>query len=146
MASPALVPDPSCLHLLSLEADQQTITIVVVTRATEAPCPRCHRSSTRVHSRYTRRVADLPWATCAVQVRLYVRRFFCENRACSRAIFTERLPTVVEPYGRKTRRLVELLSSLAFALGGEAGQRMSRQVGCSTSGDALLHQIPPRPA
>ena len=44
MASPALVPDPSCLHLLSLEADQQTITIVVVTRATEALCPRCHRS------------------------------------------------------------------------------------------------------
>jgi hypothetical protein len=59
MASPALVPDPACLRLLRLEADQQTIIVVVVTRATEAPCPLCHHPNSRVHSRYTRRVADL---------------------------------------------------------------------------------------
>jgi|SRR5215472_262770 len=146
MASPALVPDPACLHLLRLEAKGQTILMEVVTRAPEARCPLCQHLSERVHSRYQRRVADLPWANLAVQVRLHARRFFCDNRACARRIFTERLPTVVVPYGRKTLRLVELLTAMGFALGGEAGQRMSQQVGCSTSGDALLHQIRATPS
>jgi transposase len=53
---------------------------------------------------------------------------------------------VVVPYGRKTIRLVELLTAIGVALGGEAGQRMSHQVGCSTSGDALLHQIRATPS
>jgi transposase len=146
MASPALVPDPACLHLLRLEAKGQTILMEVVTRATEACCPLCQRPSERVHSRYQRWVADLPWANLAVQVRLHVRRFFCDNPACARIIFTERLPTVVVPYGRKTIRLVDLVTAIGFALGGEAGKRMSQQVGCSTSGDALLHQIRATPS
>ena len=87
MASPALVPDPACLHLLRLEAKGQTILMEVATRATEARCPLCQRPSERVHSRYRRWVADLPWANLAVQVCLHVRRFFCDNRACARAIF-----------------------------------------------------------
>jgi transposase len=86
-------------------------------------------------------VADLPWANWAVQVRLHARRFFCDNRGCPRAIFTERLPTVVVPYGRKTLRLVALLTAIGFALGGEAGKRMSQQVGLSSSADTLLAQI-----
>lgn len=146
MASPALVPGPAYLHLLRLEAKGQAIVMEVVTRATEARCPLCQRPSERVHSRYRRWVADLPWATLAVQVCLHVRRFFCDNRACSRLIFTERLPTVVVPYGRKTIRLVEVLTSLAFALGGEAGQRMSQHLGLSTSADSLLHQIRATPS
>ncbi|WP_244560591.1 MULTISPECIES: transposase family protein [Azospirillum] len=27
----------------------------------QVPCPRCHAPSSRVHSRYERRLADLPW-------------------------------------------------------------------------------------
>jgi transposase len=146
MVSPPLVPDPACLHLLCLEAKGQAIQMDVITRATQALCPLCQRPSERVHSRYRRWVADLPWANLAVQVCLHVRRFFCDNPACCRRIFTERLPTVVAPYGRKTRRLVDLITALGFALGGEAGQRMSQQVGCSTSGDALLHQIRATPS
>jgi hypothetical protein len=53
---------------------------------------------------------------------------------------------VVVPYGRNTIRLVELLTAIGFALGGEAGKRMSQQVGCSTSGDALLSQIRATPS
>jgi transposase len=146
MASPALVPDPACLHLLSLEAKGQTILMDVVSCATEACCPLCQRPSERVHSRYRRWVADLPWANLAIQVCLHVRRFFCDNPACCRRIFTGRLPTVVVPYGRKTIRLVELLTALGFALGGEAGKRMSQQAGIFTSGDALLHQIRATPS
>jgi transposase len=141
MASPPLVPDPSCLRLLGLEADAQTITIRVATTAAEAACPLCRHPSTKMHSRYLRRVADLPWVGWSVQLRLYTRRFFCDNPVCSRAIFTERLPSVVAPYSRKTVRLLALLTSIGFALGGEAGKRLSQQAGLCVSADMLLLYI-----
>jgi transposase len=52
------------------------ILLEVVTHVAEVLCPLCQRPSERVHSRYRRKVADLPWANCAVEVRLHVRRFF----------------------------------------------------------------------
>src|SRR5216683_8257693 len=105
MRSPILLPDPACLHLSLLRADEQMITAVVATTAHEAICPVCHTHCERVHSRYVRVLADLPWMGCAVQLELHVRRFFCLNQECARRIFTERLPTVVAPYARRTTRL-----------------------------------------
>ena len=61
-------------------------------------------------------VADLPWAGWAVRLELHVRRFFCQNKACTRRIFTERLPGMVAPYARRTTRLTDLLTLIGFAL------------------------------
>lgn len=141
MKRPTLLPDPNCLHLLHLEADDTTIIMVVTTVTEEAACPTCGRSSARVHSRYRRTPADLPWLGCTVHLRLHVRRFFCTNPECERTIFTERLPSVVAPYARRTIRLADLLTLVGFALGGEAGQRLTRSMGAETSSDALLRQI-----
>jgi transposase len=129
MTRKTLLPDPSCLHLLHLEADTETIRIVVRTTADAVPCPQCHQCSDKVHSRYVRRPADLPWMSCAVHLELHVRRFFCSNPACQQKIFTERLPSVVAPYARHTLRLADLLTLVGFAFGGEAGQRLTRSMG-----------------
>ncbi len=104
MAKPTLLPDPTCLHLKLLDASDTAITAVVTTTSEEAECPLCHGRSARIHSRYTRAVADLPWMGCAVHLELHVRRFFCSNPECECQIFTERLPTVVAPYARRTTR------------------------------------------
>ena len=141
MTSKTLLPDPSCLHLLHLEADTETIRIVVKTTADAVACPQCHQCSDKVHSRYVRRPADLPWMSCAVQLELHVRRFFCSNPACQQQIFVERLPSVVAPYARRTARLADLLTLVGFALGGEAGQKLTRSMGAETGPDALLRQI-----
>src|SRR5712691_4486251 len=108
MAKPTLLPDPTCLHLQLLDASGTAITVVVTTIAPEAACPLCRQLSPRIHSRYVREVADLPWMGCAVHLELHVRRFFCANPECARQIFTERLPTVVAPYARRTLRLTDL--------------------------------------
>jgi transposase len=97
-----LLPDPECLRLVRLEASARLITAVVTTNAKAARCPLCQSLSEKVHSRYTRRVADLPWMGCSVRLQLFTRRFFCLNQECEQAIFTERLPTVVAPYARRT--------------------------------------------
>jgi zinc-finger of transposase IS204/IS1001/IS1096/IS1165 len=106
MAKPTLLPDPTCLHLKLLDASETVITAVVTTTSEEATCPLCHQRSTRIHSRYERAVADLPWMGCAVHLELHVRRFFCSNSECVRQIFTERVPTAVE------RRAIGMLAAI----------------------------------
>jgi transposase len=105
------------------------------------PCPVCAVFTPRVHSRYTRTLADLPWGTARVRWQLLVRKFVCTNAQCSRRIFTERLPGVVAPWARRTRRLVAWLITIGLALGGAAGVRLSRRLGCTISRQTFLRLI-----
>jgi transposase len=114
---------------------------IVATTASEALCPLCQCRSQSIHSRYVRLVADLPWAGWAVRLELHVRRFFCQNKECLRQIFTERLPSVVAPYARRTTRLTDLFTLVGFALGGEAGKRLVDGMGVETSPDTLLRLV-----
>jgi transposase len=82
---------------------------------------------------------------CAVHLQLHVRRFFCPNAECERQIFTERLPSVVEPYARRTTRLTDVFTLIGFALGGEAGKRLVAGMGLDTSPDTLLRLIRAQP-
>ncbi len=139
--SSTLLPDHASLHLVRLEADEQCILAVVATTSPEANCPLCQCRSESIHSRYIRLVADLPWAGWAVRLKLHVRRFFCQNKECIRHIFTERLPSVVAPYARRTTRLTDLFTLIGFALGGEAGKRLVDGMGLETSPDTLLRLV-----
>ena len=82
---------------------------------------------------------------CAVRLELHVRRFFCANPECERQIFTERLPTVVAPYARRTTRLTDVFILIGFALGGEAGKRLVKGMGLEASPDTLLRLIRAQP-
>ncbi len=119
--------------------DHLTVTATVVRKT--AHCPLCHRRSRRVHSHYRRRVADLPLSGTPVTLLLDVRRFFCRNPRCPRRIFAERLPTLVAAGARRSHPLHTALERVAFALGGEAGARLGRQLGMPTTPDILLRLI-----
>ena len=135
---PTLLLDPSRLRLDLLRADYSSITAVMATTPTSSPCPLCDLPSSRVHSRYVRTLADLPWHGVAVSVQLTVRRFVCETDDCTRRIFGERLAGIVAPYARRTARLGDALELIGFALGGEAGARVLRQLAMVGSPDTLL--------
>ncbi len=145
MATPTLLPDPTCLHLRLLDASETAIKAVVATTSEDAECPLCHQRSTRIHSRYVRAGADLPWMGCAVHLEVHARRFFCSNAACDRQIFTERLPSVVEPDARRPTRLTDVFTLIGFALGGEAGKRLAAGMGLSASPDTFLRIIRAQP-
>lgn len=104
MPAQPFVPDPRRLDLLSLSADSASATLHMRTCSDSAFCPQCGRRSTRVHSRYRRVVADLPWAGIPARMLLWSRRFLCETLDCPRRIFTERLPGVAAPHARRTDR------------------------------------------
>src|SRR5687768_6630072 len=118
MPRPTILPDPDVLRLDCLSIDADEIVLTVRPAAEAARCPACGGLSGRVHSWYTRRVADLPWQGVLARLRLRVRRFFCDARACPRRVFAERLPAVVAPYARRTVRLDDWLRRVGFALGG----------------------------
>ncbi len=128
-----ILPDPTQLHLRQLSATDAGILAIVEATALATPCPICGEPSGRVHSRYVRTVADVPWHGMAFRLQVHVRRFFCVRADCARAIFTERLSGVVLPSARKTVRLAEAIRLVGCLVGGEAGRRLLAAVGITTS-------------
>src|SRR5690349_7500234 len=102
-----LIPNPAVLHLDRIVPEGDQVTLRASARQTTVACPCCGTVASRVHSRYQRTVADLPWQGMAVRFVLAVRKFFCDNKECQRRIFTEPLPQVVHRYARKTVRLAD---------------------------------------
>lgn len=136
-----LLPDSGALALDQIHLASASLTLTVRTMAASADCPQCQHHSTRVHSRYRRTLSDVPCTGLTLRLDLRLRRFFCQQSACPRQIFTERLPTVVAPYARRTSRLCDALRLIAFALGGEAGARTATRLGMRTSSDTLLRLL-----
>jgi transposase len=142
-----LLPDPEVLHLESVILATPMMILVLQTTGPVALCPTCGQPSRRVHSRYGRSLADLPCLGLSVRLRLTCRKFFCDRPDCSRRIFTERLPSVVRRYARRTERLAQALLQVGCALGGEAGARLVAALGMAVSPDTLLRWLrhaPPR--
>ena len=137
------LPDKTTLSLEAWHVDDAAaeITLHVTAAQASVPCPLCHGQTARVHSRYARTLADLPWSTYAVRLQLRVRKFFCDHPTCPRQIFTERLPTVAAPWARRTLRLAQLL--LAY---GAAGARLVARLGRRSSPDTLVRLVRAAPA
>ena len=136
-----LLADPKAIRLDCIRPSLSAITLMIRTTASQANCPRCQRRSSRIHSRYLRHVADLPWHGVAVRLELRTRRFRCLNSLCTQRIFCERLLGVVAHYARKTLRLNAALELIGFAIGGEAGARIARKLGLDVSPDTLLRRL-----
>jgi transposase len=117
------------------------VLVVVATTSDTAACPRCGTPSDRIHSRYTRIIADLSDLGRPVVLRLLVRRFRCTAAGCPRAIFCERLPGFVATHARATDRLTDIHRLVGMALGGEPGARLASHLDIPTSPDTLLRRI-----
>jgi transposase len=137
-----LLPTAADLHVtaLALDPDHQ-LTLGVTSVQADVRCPSCYASAARIHSRYTRTIADLPWAEFTVRLQLSTRKWFCPTPTCSRRIFTERLPTMAAPWARRTHRLADHHQDLGLALGGRAGTHLSSDLAQPTSRDTLLRGV-----
>ena len=76
------------------------MTIVVVSASTPNCCPVCGTASHRTHSRYVRKIADLPLAGCAVKLLATVWRFRCDAVRCGGASSPSGLPITRSRHGR----------------------------------------------
>ncbi len=135
-----LLPRDSGLVVRDLIECPGYVRIEAETGGCSADCPRCEVRSDRVHGRYVRAVADLPWQGRQVRIRIHVRRFRCGNPRCPQRTFAERVPSVAD-HAQSTRRLAEAQLSIGFALVGEPGSRLSRRLAMPTSPDTLLRRV-----
>lgn len=132
---------PGDLVVERARAKTDRVIIEARPRTRVAACPWCERPSRRVHSRYHRRLSDLPWQGRTTEVHLRLRRFRCNTPGCPRRIFAERLGAVASARLRRTRRLVEIHRCLGLAVGGAPGARLAARLAISVSGDTLLRSV-----
>src|SRR5580704_7396566 len=100
---------------------------------------------TRLHSRYHRTVADLPWQGMSVTLELTTRKFFCDWHTCRQRVFTERLPGTVACYARRTTRAASILEAIGLAVGARPGAHLARQLGLIATADIILRRVRQRP-
>ena len=126
--------------------EMQVLTLVLASTQPTKCCPVCSHPSTRVHSRYTRTLADLPCQGRLVRLQIAVRRFRCVEPTCRRATFAEQWPELAAAYARRTSRQAEALCEVAFALGGRAGAPLAKKLSLPTSRHTLLRLLCQTPA
>jgi transposase len=106
-----------------------------------ARCPACGKLSRSRHSTYFRRLKDLPWQGCAVELRLKARRFRCRNRACARKIFAEPIPEVARSHARWTTRVGEIIRLIGYTAGGLPGSRILDRLAIPISDDTVIRMV-----
>ncbi len=104
-------------------------------------CPTCDQVSRCRHSTYERRLQDLPWQGCGVELRLKVQRFRCRNPGCARKIFAEALPAVARPHARRTTRVREIMRLIGYSAGGLPGSRILQRLAVPVSDDTVLRTV-----
>ena len=133
-----LCPAPVELALDHVAFHMPRLVITAHARRRVVPCPLCGQGAARVHSRYRRTIADLPWQGLRVRLVLETRRFFCDTTDCARRIFTERFPTTIAPYGRRRRRAAPVLGAMGFAVGGCPGARLAAALGLDATATTII--------
>ncbi len=129
------------LHIERVTASAHELLVQILSLSPQACCPLCGMQAWRIHSRYTRQVADLPCAGQHVTLLLTVRKFFCPNSACPRKIFAEQFPELVPSYARLTTRLREALIALGLVTGGEVASRLAPRLGMQVAPTTLLRRV-----
>jgi transposase len=139
------LPQLAGLHLERLLVVDDVVHVEARRRAATARCPTCGRRSRRVHSRYTRRIADEPIGGRPVVVHLRVRRFVCVRRTCPKRTFAEQAPALARRYARRSAPLDGTLERIGVALGGRPGARLGESLHRPVSRTTLLRLVRARP-
>ncbi len=135
-----IFPDLPNVQVEGIEVAEE-ITLTLHTTSPTASCPSCGTASSRIQSRYTRTLRDLPSVGRPIRLIMHVRRFFCKNRTCVQKIFVERLPDLCRPHAQRTKRLQEALCELGLTIGGQAGADVGSELGISGSRDTILRLV-----
>lgn len=133
---------PPICSLTCQAIDQQSRSIFahLTSTSVSACCPLCGQTSARIHSHYHRRLTDLPVAGQPFVWQLKVYKFFCDNEACDRRIFTERFTQHIQPYARWLDKCQGQLKQLGLVAGGQYGSLIGRLFGLLVSGSTLLRR------
>src|SRR6266566_6606727 len=135
-----IFPDLPNVQVEEVEVAEE-ITLTLRTTSPTTPCPSCGTASSRIQSRYTRTLRDLPCVGRPIRLIMHLRRFCCKKSTCAQKIFVERLPDLCHPHAQRTKRLQEALRQLGLTAGGQAGADLGSELAISGSRDTILRLI-----
>jgi transposase len=129
------------LDLDSIEVHDQTIIVRLHATFPTAACPQCGTIGSRVHSRYQRTIADVAFGGRNLVLKLLVRKWICPEASCSRHIFAERFPEVVQRYARMTDRLIKALQSAGVITNGADAAQIAESFGVPTTAKTIIRRV-----
>ena len=136
----AVSPAGLVIDTVTLEADH--LLVIAHPSAPDAACTACGERSSQIHSRYQRRLLDLPSHGRSVRLHVQVRRFRCGNAGCGRKIFGEVLDAdIALKAARRTSRLEAIVHHIGIALGGRPAASLARRLMLPVSRDTLLRVV-----
>jgi len=132
---------PEGMIVKHIQITEQGLVIEVEASHPTSCCPLCAHPSDSIKTHYRRVLRDAPCAGRQVQLILTVRKFYCRNPYFSQKVFTERLPTFVEPWARMTIRCCQHITSIGLATCGKGGARLAARLGIQTTRPTILRRI-----
>lgn len=133
--------DGDTFKVISVDNQQDVLEIYVQSTTRYATCPNCCITSKRIHSYYSRKVADLPVFGKTSRIILRSRKFYCNQEEYSFKVFTERFDNHFKPYKRRTERLESKIRKLRLLAGGRPAQRICGILSMPTSDTTILRLI-----
>jgi transposase len=124
-----LLPHLSGMVTVSAREEAGRVCLSVRPASPEAACPRCGRLSDRVHSRYPRRLRDVPAGGRDVVIVVEALRLRCLGPGCPVVTFTGQVEGLTSRFARRTPPLAAHLAAVALALCGRAGARLAAALG-----------------
>ncbi|MFC3563721.1 ISL3 family transposase [Pedobacter jamesrossensis] len=140
-ASKVIFNNASQFKVVSVDSLADSFIIYISSKNRKSFCPNCEEASSKVHSYYTRKFADLPAFGKCSQIVLRARKFYCSTLECPLKVFTERYGDHFKPYQRRTDRLHNKLLNIAIESGGKSAERICSQLSIPTSDTTLLRII-----
>ena len=119
----------------------QTIIVHLHATAPTAACPPCGTAGSRVHSRYQRTMADVAFGGRNLVLKLLVRKWICPEASCSRRMFAERFPELVQRYARMTDRLIKALQSAGVITNGADAAQIAESFGVPTTAKTIIRRV-----
>lgn len=141
MEEASLFALPEGMRVEHIQIAEHGLVIEIEASHPTSCCPLCAQSSDSIKTHYRRVLRDAPCAGRQVQLVLTARKFYCRNPYCSQKVFTERLPTFVEPWARMTIRCSQQITSIGLATCGNQGARLAARLGIRTTRPTVLRRI-----
>ncbi|MEQ8199524.1 MAG: ISL3 family transposase [Clostridiaceae bacterium] len=108
----------------NIEYDENKVLITLKSNTTEAKCTCCGHITSKVHSRYERKILDLPILDKYTELKLISRRFFCINDNCQRKVFAEQFDNFLLKHKRLTERVSNHLIKIGLSQSANQGYRI----------------------
>src|SRR5258706_12851626 len=132
---------PCTLDLDSIEVQEQTVFVHLHATAPTAACPQCGTTGSRVHGRYERSIADVAFGGRHLELKLLVRKWICPQASCSRHMFAERFPELVQRYARMTDRLIKALQAAGVITNGADAAQIAESFGVPTTAKTIIRRV-----